>query len=261
MRRLLIAAPLLALLVSFVGPPTPTRAAVSTTEAEAMLLGWINDARSDRGLVPLVAWGDLGAVAGYRAGRMASLNTLSHTASGSLTKQLAAEGVGWFRYGETIAWSTAGWPVRSAEAIFRSWRSSSPHWNLLMSNRFNYVGVGLALRSSNGRAYGSVVLTESRDHSGAMSRMTGVARSGDDVTWSWRGYDRPLQTHTAGLRDYDIQLRVDAGPWAWVRDNTTARSITLANRRNGHTYSLRVRATDRRGNVGAWTSPMAIRVP
>jgi uncharacterized protein YkwD len=261
MRRAPIAALLFALVVTIAGPPAPSRAAVTTTQAEAMLLGWINAARQDRGLVPLVAWPTLDAMAGYRAGRMASQNVLSHTVAGSLRDQLARERVTWYRYGEVIAWSTAGWPVKSAEALFRSWRSSPPHWALLMSNRFNYVGVGLALRSSNSRTYGSVVMTESPDRTGARSRMTGVTRNGRDVTWTWTGGDHPLQTHTAGLRDFDLHYRKNGGDWILVRNDTTTRSITYLGREPGATYDLRVHATDRRGNVGAWSSPLRVTIP
>ena len=260
MRRAPIAALLLALLLPLIGPPTPARA-VTATEAEAQLLGWINTARQDRGLVPLVRWGELSSIAGYRASRMASLNTLSHTAAGRLSSHLNGEGVPWVRYGETIGWSTAGWPSSSALALYRSWRSSAPHWALLMSGQFNYIGVGLALRSSNGRTYGSVVLTESPDHSGAIGRVTGVVRNGDDVTWTWTGADRRLQTHTAGLRDFDVQYRISGGSWTWLRDNTTAGTITLRDRAHARSHFLRVRATDRRGNVGAWSSPLGIYVP
>ena len=38
-------------------------------------------------------------------------------------------------------------------------------------------------------------------------------------------------------------------------------SILLANRPGGRYYSIRVRATDRRGNVGAWSSESRIWVP
>ena len=31
--------------------------------------------------------------------------------------------------------------------------------------------------------------------------------------WSWNGYDPRLQTHTAGLRDFDVQYRVGYGSW------------------------------------------------
>jgi uncharacterized protein YkwD len=260
MRRAPIAALLLALLIPLIGPPAPVEA-VTATDAEARLLGWINTARQDRGLVPLVRWGELSSIAGSRAARMASLNQLSHTAAGSLSSQLNTEGVSWVRHGETIAWSTAGWPINAAVALYRSWQSSPPHWALLMSSQFNYVGVGLALRSSNSRTYGSVVMTESPDHSGAIGRMGGVSRSGDDVTWTWTGADRRLQTHTAGLRDFDVQYRISGGSWVWLRDNTTARTITLRDRAHGRSHFLRVRATDRRGNVGAWSNSLGIYVP
>ncbi len=260
MRRAPIAALLFALLVPLIGPPAPV-GAVTATEAEAQLLGWINAAREDRGLVPLVRWGELSSIAGSRASRMASLNQLSHTAAGSLSARLDAEGVRWVRYGETIGWSTAGWPASAALALYRSWRSSAPHWALLMSSHFNYVGVGLALRSSNSRTYGSVVLTESPDHSGAIGRVTDVGRNGDDVTWTWTGADRRLQTHTAGLRDFDVQYRISGGSWVWLRDNTTARTITVRDRAHGRSHFLRVRATDQRGNVGAWSNSLGIYVP
>ena len=83
--------------------------------------------------------------------------------------------------------------------------------------------------------------------------MTRVSRSGDDVRWTWSGYDPRLQTHTAGLRDFDVQYRVGWASWVLLRDNTTQTSITLANRPGGRSYALRVRATDRRGNVGVWS--------
>jgi hypothetical protein len=130
-----------------------------------------------------------------------------------------------------------------------------------MSSRFNYIGVGLALRSSNRRTYGSAVLTESLDHTGAKAGITAARRSGDDVSWSWTGSDIRLQTHTAGLRDYDLQYRIGSGSWRTLRDNSTSTSLTLRDRAHGQYYAIRVRATDRRGNVGAWTGQSRIWVP
>src|SRR5262249_7745553 len=92
-------------------------------------------------------------------------------------------------------------------------------------------------------------------------RVTGASRSGDDVHWTWNGYDPRLQTHTAGFRDYDVQYRVGTGTWSLIRDNTLSTSITLANRPGGRSYSIRVRATDRRGTVAAWTTGSRIGVP
>ncbi|MBA2757843.1 MAG: hypothetical protein H0U37_10465 [Chloroflexi bacterium] len=112
---------------------------------------------------------------------------------------------------------------------------------------------------SDGRTFGSIVLTESADHSGARSGISAASRSGDDLRWTWIGWDRALQTHTVGLRDFDVQYRIGGGDWRTIRNGST--SITLEDRVHGRTYSLRVRATDRRGNVGAWTSPSLVWVP
>jgi uncharacterized protein YkwD len=239
----------------------PTSAATTASQAESMIVGWVNAARVDRGLVPLRYYSQLSSISGLRASRMASANVLSHTVAGSLSSQLSAYGVRWYSYGEDIAYTTATWTVDAAKAIFRSWMNSSAHRALLMSSKFNYIGVGLAYRSSNHRTYGSAVMAETLDHTRPSARIRSATRSGDDASWTWSGYDLRLQTHTAGLRDYDVQYRVGSGTWRLLRDNTSSTSITLANRPGGRTYSLRVRATDRRGNVGAWSSASRIWIP
>jgi uncharacterized protein YkwD len=261
LRRAPIAALLLALSTILTTAPAPAAAAITTDGAEIYLLRWINQARADRGLVSLTGWGILADVSGYRARRMANTWTLTHTVAGNLGGQLSSSGADWYRYGETIAWSSPRAPIDAAWAIYQAWRHSSPHWSLLMSSRFNYVGAGLAVRGADGRTYGSIVLTESRDHSPAVASLTGVSRSGDDLTWSWTGADRRLQTHTAGLRDFDVQLRIGSGPWVLRANDTENRRMTFANLPRGQRYELRVRATDRRGNVGAWTSSLGASIP
>ena len=262
-RRRLAFATRAALIATFaitVFAPTAS-ATTSGSTAESAIISWINSARSARGLVPLRYDNDLAAISGLRSKRMASANVLSHSIGGNLTSQLRSYGVQWYRYGEDIGWSTATWPTNSARAIFNAWMRSAPHRAIILSNRFNYIGVGLAYRSSNRRTYGSAVFAETTDHTRAIARTTAVSRSGDDVRWTWTGYDPRLQTHTAGLRDFDVQYRVNYGSWILLRDNTNSYSITLADRPHGRTYGLRVRATDQRGNVGAWSSERRVWVP
>lgn len=239
----------------------PSASAASASSAESSIIGWINSARAARGLVALKYDGDLSAISGLRASRMAASNTMSHSIGGNLTSQLNAYGVDWYRYGENIGWSNASWPSTSGRAIFNAWMNSPSHRALILSDRFNYVGVGLAYRSSNRRTFGAAVFAETSDHTRAVGRVTSGSRSGDDVRWSWSGYDPRLQTHTAGLRDFDVQYRINNGTWVLLRDNTTQTSLSLANRYPGRNYSIRVRATDRRGNVGAWSSESRIWVP
>jgi uncharacterized protein YkwD len=259
-RRLAIAMPfaLIAALAITVAAPIATGASSST--AESSVIGWINAARSARGLVPLRYDVKLASISGTRASRMASRNVMSHSVGGNLGSQLNSYGVQWYRYGETIGWSTASWPSSSAKAIFNAWMQSSAHRAMILSTRFNYIGVGLSYRSSNHKTFASAVFAETTDHTKAVARITRASRSGDDVRWSWSGYDPRLQTHTAGLRNYDVQYRTGYGSWTLIRNDTSQTSITIPNRGTG-TYGLRVRATDRRGNVGAWSGESRIRVP
>lgn len=239
----------------------PVSAATSASGAEAMIIGWVNTDRSAAGLSPLRGDGDLAYIAGLRASRMAGSNEMSHTVGGVLTSQLGARSVQWYGFGETVGWSSESWTVNAARSIYRGWMNSAPHRALLMSNRFNYIGLGLAYRSSNARTFGSAVMTESLDHTGAVARITGTRRSGDDLTWTWSGYDPKLQTHLAGLRNFDVQYRIGTGSWRTIRDNITATTVTLRDRIHGRSYAIRVRATDRRGNVGKWTTASRIWVP
>ena len=240
--------------------PGPAHASADAV-AESHIVDLINHDRAARGLVPLRRMTGLATIAGSRASKMASANSLSHTVGGDLGKQIDARGIDWYRYGEAIAYTTAAWADTAARTLYRMWMGSDSHRALLMSSRFNYVGVGLALRSSNGRTYGTVVLTESADVSGARSWLIDVDVTGNDIRWSWAGSDLSLQTHTAGLRDYDVQVRAGTNPWTTIRNDTTATSVTLWNKARGVTYSIRIRATDRRSNAGSWTAESRVTLP
>jgi hypothetical protein len=209
--------------------------------------------------VPLRSDYRLWVLADDRAAAMASSDVLSHNDGGSLQSSLDRRGIQYFGLGEVIAWTSAA-PSSSAQSLYGLWASSAPHWKLLMSRSFNYLGVGLSY-SASGRTYGSIVLTESGDRTGARATIVSASVSGDGVRWTWRGGDPALQTHTAGLRDYAVQIRVDKGAWSNVTSATTSVSRTLSDRARGHWYGLRVRARDRAGNVGAWSPERRVWVP
>jgi uncharacterized protein YkwD len=256
-----LSAVLLAVLATTTLPPLAVQASAET-DAESLAVDLVNAQRVSAGLVPLRRYYKLAAIAGTRAARMRDANTLSHTVGGSITTQFASAGVTWYSYGETIGYSYASWASGAARDLVRLWMASPAHRALLMSSKSNYIGVGLAYRSSNGRTYGSIVMTESPDRNGARSWVTKTAiTGGNDITWTWSGADLRLQTHTAGLRDYDVQYRVGYGSWHTVYNDTTRTSLTLWNRTHGTTYGVRVRATDRRGNIGAWTAEKRVKLP
>jgi uncharacterized protein YkwD len=256
-RGLLAALPAALLAVLILGTIAPV-ATVAINANESRIMTWINRDRVALGLKPLRGWGKLHYVAGLRAARMASANKASHTVAGSLGSQLSSKGVRSWMWGENIGYTTYPRGVEAAKSLYRLWKQSPSHWALIVSRRFNYVGVGTAYRSSNGKTFASIVFTESPDHTGARSSISGVSASGRDVTWKWRGYDVALQTHTAGFKNFDVQYRVDRGSWRTIRSGTTTTSLTLANRSGGHYYGLRVRGRDRAGNVGSWTSEKRI---
>jgi len=242
---------------------TATQASAATTSATDpahRLMASINQARAARGLVPLRSDARLWAIVGERAGRLAASGILSHEAAGSLPQDLASRAVRWYGYGEDIGYAS-GSPDVAAGAILGMWASSSAHWPLLMSAHYNYLGVGLAYRSSSGVTFASVVLTESPDRTGARAAVAGVLVTGNDIRWSWRGWDPPLQTHTAGWRDFTLQLRTDRGPWVTIASGLTAGARFTLNRVRGHWYGLRVRARDRAGNIGPWSRERRVWLP
>jgi hypothetical protein len=77
------------------------------------------------------------------------------------------------------------------------------------------------------------------------------------VTWTWAGNDSPLATLMSGLRSFEVQRRVDGGAWVSVWTSTMRRSWSTSVGL-GHRVQVRVRARDRAGNVGPWSSAVGL---
>ncbi len=257
MKRL---AAIAALLLLFAVAPAPTGAA-TTNDYEHQLLGLINQARVANGLLPLAGSANLWSLAGTRADRMAGRNVLSHTVAGDLRSQIGAKRIPYYGFGEDIGYTPAARGSAAVADLFRMWKASPQHWQLMMSPKYNYVGIGLAYRASGRRTFGSIVFTESRDLTGSRARIVSARRVGSVVIWTWQGWDPRLQSHTAGLNDFDVQRRNDHGRWFTPLRSTSRTSYVRYHAAHGHTYSLRVRARDKMGNVGPWSSEIRISVP
>jgi uncharacterized protein YkwD len=259
--RLLVAATLAACLATAVGPMThPTVATASTAGSmESRILNLVNAERAKRGLVALRLYAGLVDLAGDRAAAMASSGVLAHPSCLSCT--VNARDIQWHGVGEVIAYSTWPWGSEAAKSVVDGWKGSPPHWTLLMSNDYNYVGFGVAYRSANGATFAAGVLTESNDRTKPTAKMRSVSRSGTTLSWTWSGADTKLQRRTAGLRNFDVQYRVDGGAWKTIRSGTTARSLSLSERGGGHWYGLRVRARDGQGNLSPYTAEKRVWVP
>jgi uncharacterized protein YkwD len=261
LRRIVLIAALGAVLATSVGSatrPSPVQASTATT-MQSELLGWINNARASRGLAPLRLLGSLVSLAEDRAASMASKGVLSHPSCLGCT--FTNRGIQWYSCGEDIAETWYPWGDQAAQSIYNGWKNSSGHWAILMSTKFNYIGIGVAYRSSNHATFAAADLTESIDQTRPWAKMGQVSRSGSTVTWTWSGNDVWLQTHTAGLKNFDVQYRVDGGSWTGIRSGTTAKSLSLSGRAGGHYYGVRVRDRDNRGYLSSFTAELRIWVP
>jgi uncharacterized protein YkwD len=238
-------------------PATVQASTASTMQSE--LLGWINSARASRHLAPLRLLSSLSSFAAGRAATMASIGVMVHPSC--LGCSLTSHGIQYYSCGEDIAWTTYPWGTQAAQSIFNGWKGSSGHWALLMSTTYNYIGLGVAYRSSSQTTFAAADLTESTDQTRPWSRMGTGSRSGATVSWTWSGNDTWLQTHTAGLKNFDVEYRVDSGGWSLIRSGTTARSLSLSGRAGGHYYGLRVRDRDNKGYVSGYTAELRIWVP
>lgn len=241
---------------------TPQARSVNASASDATdgLMASINQAREQRGLAPLQADPRLWTIANERAGRLAGIGILSHAAAGSIPEDLGIRGVRWYGYGEVIGYAS-GSTGEAANAILRMWAASSEHWPLLMSADYNYLGVGLVYRPGSSVTYASVIMTESPDRTAARAAVAGALVAGDDIRWSWRGWDPPLQTRTSGLRDFTVQLRTDRGTWVTIGSGLTSTTRSTPNRVPRHWYGLRVRARDGAGNVGPWSRELRVWLP
>jgi uncharacterized protein YkwD len=258
---LLALAAVLLVTVASVSAPAPARAS-SETSMESLLRSWTSRDRAALGLGPLRLDARLVALAGDRATRMADRGVMSHASvDGSLCDALTIRAISWFSCGEAIGYTTCAWGPRAAASLYSAWRNSPEHWALLMSARSNYVGFGVAYDSASRATYASIAFLEGPDRTPPVSRMLSKSVSGTTAQFAWTGSDPLLQTHSAGLQGFSVQYRVDSGAWKQIRTGTTATSIMLSSRRHGHYYSIRVQASDRRGNLSAWTSGSRVWIP
>jgi uncharacterized protein YkwD len=242
--------------------PAPAAAAdISIGDAERLMIRLLNAKRTQAGLVKVRIDGRLQTIAGRRSADMASKHYFSHSQPDgrSVFDLLNASGMSWYSAGEIIAWNSGYSNLTDSAAAARDgWMASPGHRSIVMSNDYNYVGVGLSIDASNGKRLWTAVFAKRPDHTGGWVTMGAAPRvsyapgySTTRVKVKWTGGDIRLVVLTAGFRFYQTQVRTDGGRWKWVsRGTTTAyRSLKIT---RGHYRDLRVRACDRAGNCGSW---------
>ena len=262
-RRLASLSLLVVLGASLVGPATVGAADLSVDAAtvnaeEAHLISFLNADRAALGLVPVRVDARLMAMARARSTDMIVNDYFSHTQPDgrNVFDILNASGITWYGAGEIIAWNNYPMDV-SASTANHQWLGSPDHLAILISNNYNYVGVGLAVDPVTGKKMWTAIYMKGPDRTGAQARLgtpslgTGTQTT-RRVTLRWTGSDVRLQVLTAGLRSFVLQRKVDSGVWRTIL-GTTNRSLILSVAK-GHRTQFRVAARDRAGNRGAWST-------
>ncbi len=262
-RRLATLVAIVATLVLAVPAPATAVTTTSTDRAmESLVQSLINNDRSARGLRRLRFDIRLADFAGERASWMAATGRMTHhSVDGTASEGYTKRGIRWYRSGENIGWTTAAWGSRAARNLYYLWKHSPVHWALMMSSRFNYLGIGFAHRGSTSQTFGSILFLEGPDRTAPVARAAERSTIDTTIRFSWTGRDPYLQTHTAGVRDVNLGYQVDDGPITVIRSQTTTHSITIGSRPRGHTYTLWIQARDRAGNLSGWKIGYKVTIP
>ena len=252
-RHGLLAVLVLLLAGAWFGRPASTNATSTYGAMEAQILGSINKDRAALGLHSLRLDARLVTWSAERSSWMAARGILTHTSfDGSPCNLYVVMRIRWYHCGEAIADTNAALGSAAASTLYALWKGSPDHYALITSTTFNYLGIGVTYRPANRTTYASILFLEGPDRNLPIPSLTSALSYGQTVHWSWTAYDPLLQTHTAGVKDYDIELRLNNGSWSRLRTDSLTLSCTLRNRARGSTWALRVRARDNAGNVSGW---------
>jgi uncharacterized protein YkwD len=239
---------------------------LTVAQAERYVVSLLNQQRQAAGLVPLRVDTRIESLARQRSADMAKYNYFDHRHhDGRYVWDMMTDAkITWYWAGEIIAWNNWGTLKESAEAAARGWRNSAPHYAIVTSKDYNYIGAGYAYDSGDGRKLWTAVFLKGPDRTGAWAKLgtsatttCSTSRGYRYLKYSWSGADYRLQVLTAGLRYFQVQRRIDGGTWQWVATSTTATSRAGCVP-SGHKYEYRIRARDRAGNVGSWTQVLSV---
>jgi spore germination protein YaaH len=158
------------------------------------------------------------------------------------------EATAWVAYRRRVCTAAHGCVTTWREVYFDDARSLRAKYDTI--NRFGLRGAGIwALGYDDQRPelYATIVAKFVHDTTSPVAGIgvlpTRQARASFRVTWS--------AVDLSAIRSYDVQVSVDRGRWRAWRTRTHVTAATMHGR-DGHSYAFRVRATDAKGNRGAW---------
>jgi hypothetical protein len=144
------------------------------------------------------------------------------------------------------------WTTR-AYAATQAWTLSSANGTKTVHVKWQDIAGNWSDVSSDAIVLDSIAPTASAPRSAFLNGST-VNGGVLPATFTWTGVDA-----TSGVARYEASLRTDGGAWSTISTNLLTPTVTQ-NLAAGHTYRLRVRATDNAGNVGAWSLGSAFSV-
>ena len=186
---------------------------------------------------------------------------------------------GWIQdFGWNCTWADAGvpWgrqaqkvsPQQQADYLVRAFQYAQAHWPWMGpmiifsldkaldtpaacdNNYERFFGI-LHPNGSPTPAYTALKAMSKTDNLAPVSNLEALpAFSTGSFTVSWSGADNP---GGAGVQSYDLQRRVDSGPWTDLLTGVTQTS-TVASGSDGQRLLFRVRALDRLGNRESYRS-------
>ena len=83
---------------------------------------------------------------------------------------MSARNITWYSAGEIIAWNNYPTLETSVAAANIQWLNSPGHKAIVVSTTYNYVGVGLAIDSANGKKIWTAVYMKGPDRTGARAK-------------------------------------------------------------------------------------------
>jgi uncharacterized protein YkwD len=258
--------------------------------SEQELLTRTNQARASAGRRALRWDSDLASIARSRSKDMIERGYFSHEIAGSgrhVWDLMSDRGYCYRLAGENIGWNQH-WPDGQETAeIQKSFMGSPGHRENLLGPDWDVVGIG-AYKGADGKAMWTVVFADKCGAVAAASTskpstattasakkptvtvpttpgprlvgsLTSIRQAGRTVTWRWAALDARSGTSRRAC-SFDVLYRDNAAPWKFLRTRTTARSISIAGRTPGHTYTVRVRPRDCAGKTGSWSRARAFTV-
>jgi uncharacterized protein YkwD len=244
---------------TFAAPPP------SVQSAEWDVLAEINAVRANHDLAPLRMTTGVRLVARDRSVSMKRLDYFDHVSPGGLDAAdlLNRRDISYRYWGEIIGWTVNMGLGEGARWMVDWWKNSPVHREIMLSDAYNYAGVGIAVEGNT--VLWTVVFVNQADHTPPVATLLQpagtaslrVAGSNQSIV-RWWGRDRRLAVRTAGLDSFQVQHRLPGGRWDTLLSRTTARQATWNLRPGLHFF--RVRARDRLGNVGAWQGPTRVYV-